>query len=139
MDRITYLLTREGRAAARPSGPSLADALADREVAVVRIRQRFDARFRPYHGLTAWSRNYRRIDFDPASPAADQAQRQALIAWYLEIYPDVDWSRDHQLIIATGEIQTAPDAWETGWLPEDDRTFAGTPCLCIPAEIRGAA
>jgi hypothetical protein len=65
-----------------------------------------------------------------ADAAADQAHRQTLIAWHMELHPAVDWSRDHQLVIATGEIQAAPDAWEAGWLPENDRQFGGTPCVC---------
>jgi hypothetical protein len=116
--------------------------LADRDIAVVRIRARYDRRFHMWHDLVAWTASYRRVEFDWADRAADQAHRNTLIAWYMELHPQVNWRIDHQLLVATGQIQAAPDAWEAGWLPENDRQFGGTPCACTTTthtETRSAA
>lgn len=115
------------------SGPSLADALADRDIACIRIRARYDARFRMYHDLAAWTEQFRRVHhLDPAGHDADQTRRAELIAWYLELYPTVNWSLDHQIDLRTGEITAAPDAWEPGFIPEDDLTFNGAPAVYSP-------
>jgi hypothetical protein len=131
-DRLAYLATRDERAAARPSGPTLAAALADRAVALVRIRSRCDARFKPYRDLVAFTAEYRRVWFDAEDYDADKAIRAGLIAWYMDLHPTVDWRQDHQLVLATGKVQSAPEAWEDGFLPEDDFSFGGSPAMYVP-------
>ena len=110
---------------AAPAGPKLADALADRDIALVRIRCRADARQRPWHDLVAFTSSFRRVFFDLTDHDTDQTIRAELIAWYIGLHPDVDWTRDHQIDLRSGAVTTAPEAWENGAIPEDDFTFGG--------------
>lgn len=108
---------------AAPAGPTLAEALADTDMAMIRIRCRHDQRGIRYHDLTAYSAAYRRIWFDVADRDADLAIRAELITMVFNAWPAIDWTRDHQILLATGTVTAAPESWEEGFLPEDDLSF----------------
>lgn len=58
-------------------------------------------------------------------PAAEVAEREQLLAAMLAAFPDVDWTRNHQILLGGDgtAIWAAPDVDEPGFIPEDDRTF----------------
>lgn len=116
---------------AAPAGPTLAEALADRAVALVRIRCRHNQAQTRYHDLVAFTAEYRRIWFDAEDYNADKAIRAELIAWYTALHPSVDWTRDHQIDLRSGAVQSAPEAWEDGFIPEDDRAYGGGPAVYL--------
>lgn len=138
-NRLEYLAGRDQRAALRPVGPSLAEALADRGIALIRIRARVDRAGRRWHDLSTFTAAYRRLYFHQTDYAADRAAREDLAAMVIASWPAVDWTRDHQLVVATGEVQFAPESWEHGAIPEDDLGFGGGPARYLPIQIGVAA
>jgi hypothetical protein len=135
MNRLDWLASRDERAAAASAAPrvTLADALADREIALIRIRCRADRSFRRYHDLTAFTASFRRLWFHPTDFNADHTARTELAAMVFTAWPTVDWTRDHQIVVATGKIQSAPEAWDNGFVPEDALAFGGGAAVYLAA------
>lgn len=125
MNRLDYLTSRDERAEAASAAPrvTVADALADTTAVLLRIRYCRDRNGRPYHRLDAYTAGFREIRFDELNAANDALRRTALIAYVRGTYPDVDWTRDWDVDLTTRCVHRAPDAWETGALPEEDGCF----------------
>lgn len=125
MNRLDYLTSRDERAEAASAAPrvTVADALADTTAVLLRIRYCRDRNGRPYHRLDAYIAGFRAIRFDELNAANDALRRTALIAYVRGTYPDVDWTRDWDVDLTTRCVHRAPDAWETGALPEEDGCF----------------
>jgi hypothetical protein len=135
LNRLDFLTSRDERAAAASAAPrvTLADDLADREIALIRIRYRADRSFRRYHDLAAFTASFRWLWFHPTDFNADHTARDELAAMVFDAWPTVDWFRDHQIVVATGEVQAAPEAWEHGSIPEDDLAFGGGRAVYLAA------
>lgn len=137
-NRLEYLATRDERASARPSGPTVEQVLNRRDVIVFRIRTGLDRRGVRWHELRAYTERFDVIEFDYADARADNEIRLALLALLFEQYAHVDWSRGHDVYVLTGEIRRSPLDNEAGWLPDEDLTFGGSepvyvPCMAMTA------
>jgi hypothetical protein len=101
------------------SGPTVADSLALDGLVLLRIRCRYDRRFKARHEVLGFTVTFGRLTFEPEVQAVLFADAQA-------DFPGIDWRLDHQIWLTTGCIHAAPDAWEDGFIPEDTRTFGGS-------------
>lgn len=116
--RLDYLAGRDQRAARK--GPTLADALDPAGLERLRIRCHWDRNLRPWHDVVGFTASFVRLQFE-AEVQAD------LFIWALTEFPGIDWTRDHEVVLATGVIHAAPDADQAGFIPDDEFTFG--PCL----------
>ena len=110
MDRLTYLTTRDQRAADQPRR-TLGQALAERTPAWFRISIQYSRGGSRVYTLQAWTADYRGCD-------AGTTWQQLRAA-----HPDIDWWRDHDIDAVTGRVYATPEPHEDGFLPEKDRTF----------------
>lgn len=117
---------------AAPAGPTLGDALADNHPAVLRIRYRRYANGRGYHDLSAYSADGRLIWLD-RDDDTDKLRRTAAIAYVRATFPDVDWTRDHDVHLDDWRVYSTPLAEEDGYLPDVDGTFGGGPAVYLAA------
>lgn len=134
-DRTTYLATRSVRAA-RPSRPTVAEALEPAGLVLLRIRCDWDRNGRPFHQVVGYTATFVRLDFEAAVQAA-------LLIDAFAAHPDINWIKDHQICLLHGGVRAAPDAYELGGDPAEDLTFGGTAPVyarpLIPAQRSEAA
>lgn len=135
MNRLDYLATRDERASARPSGPTVEQVLNRHGVVMFRIRSAYDARGVRWHELRAYTERFDVIEFDYADTRADAAIRLALLRLMFEQYPTLNWQVDHDVDVLTGEIRRSPRDNEAGWLPDEDATFGGSAPVYLPCRI----
>lgn len=112
MDRLTYLATRDQRAAER-SGRTLGEALADRTPAWYRIHISYSRGGTRLHTLEAWT-----ADYKPCDPAPGVTAQTLMAA-----HPDIDWWIGHDVDARTAAVYAIPEPHEDGWLPAEDQTF----------------
>lgn len=133
MNRLDYLSSRDERAAAASDAPrvAVADTLDLDTLTLLRFRCRYDAAFNRRLEVVAFGEYAGRISRLPLE-AAVQAD---LIAWAVAKWPRVDWSLDHDVRLSCGHVTAAPDAWEDGFVPEDDGGYGEPrPAVLLPAE-----
>lgn len=119
--RLDFLASRDGRAAAASAAPhvSVADTLDLDTLTRLRFRCRWNRNFQRHLEVVAFGEVAGCISRLPLEGAV-QAN---LIAWAQARWPRVDWSYDHDVRLSCGHITAAPEAWEDGFVPEDDGGF----------------
>lgn len=133
MDRIGFLTSRDERTTAASAAPrvTVADTLDLDTLTTLRFRCRYDAAFNRRLEVVGFGEYAGRISRLPLE-AAVQAD---LIAWATARWPRVDWSLDHDVRLSCGHVTAAPDAWEDGFIPEDDESYGETrPAVLLPDE-----
>lgn len=118
-------------AAARPAGPTVADTLDLDTLTLLRFRCHYNAAFNRRLEVVGFGEYAGRISRLPLEAAV----QTDLIAWATARWPRVDWSLDHDVRLSCGHVTAAPEAWEDGFIPEDDGHFGETrPAVLLAAE-----
>lgn len=130
--RLDFLATRDERAAAASAAPrvSVADTLDLDTLTLLRFRCRYDAAFNRRLEVVAFGEYAGRISRLPL----ESAVQADLITWAVAKWPRVDWALDHDVRLSCGHVTAAPEAWEDGFIPEDDGGFGEPrPAVLLPA------
>jgi hypothetical protein len=125
-ERKVWITTANGQrlpAIATAATPTLEDAITNRNIAVIRIRYHHNRNGNAYHRLDAWTPDHYRIWFNPYDHNEDDAVRDDMAETLMAEYPHIDWTRDHDIHLADGAIHGSPQAWEHGFIPEDDLSY----------------
>lgn len=112
--------------AARPAGPTVAEVLDPAGVTALRVVCHWDRAFQRRWTVVGYTGRFDRINYS-------NADQGLLFAWLREQHPGVDWSHDHHADLSAGTIHAAPEAWEDGFLPDDDGSFG---LLAPPVYVR---
>jgi hypothetical protein len=116
---------------AAPAGPTVTDSLDLDTLTLLRYRCRYDAAFNRRLEVVAFGEHAGRISRLPL----EDAVQADLIGWATARWPRIDWSLDHDVRLACGHVGAAPEAWEGGFIPEDDGTFGSRrPAVLLSAE-----
>lgn len=123
MDRLTYLTTRDQRAAEQPRR-TLGQALAEDRPAWYRVHVQYSRGGARVYRLHAWTADYR--------PCASGTTAQQLI----DAHPHIDWWLSHDIDAVTGAVYAVPEPHEDGADPEEDRTFGARRAPALVADHR---
>lgn len=134
MSRLDYLAGRAERTTRK--GPTVAEALDLAGLTLLRIRAHWDRNGRIWHDVHGYTAAFVRLTFEPEVQAD-------LFIWAMAEFPGINWIKDHDVHLTHGCIHAAPDAYELGGDPAEDRTFGGTAPVyarpLIPAQRSEAA
>jgi hypothetical protein len=112
MDRLTYLATRNQRAAEQRRR-TLGQALAEDRPAWYRIHVQYSRGGARVYQLHAWTAQHK------VCRIPDGVTAQTLI----DAHPEIDWWRSHDIDAVTGAVYAVPEPHEDGAIPEIDTTF----------------
>lgn len=123
MSRITTL--RAGTARVATMAAAIRAAADNTTIALVRLQQQWTRHDKPVRNVVAYDTGFRRVHLDPdAIEAIDQLLRGGR--------PDIAWVTNHDYHLDTGMLRRSPLPEETGYVPEDDRSFGGADPVFLP-------